>query len=85
MVEIRLIRFNTGIIAIGVATPFGFMPVMSFPDMESLENFGMGIVGYCEHLKIPIPQVFLDAFKEEDNGSGNQHSQDKPDNNRPSQ
>ena len=64
-----LFRQPEGGVVIGVSTPIGTMPIMSFPDLESLERFAMGIVGYCQYFKIPIPDVWLKGWDKKEGES----------------
>ena len=69
MREMYIIPDKDGRTLLGVSTPLGIFPVVSFSSLEELKRFAMGILGYCEHFhpELPIPDVILEAFKEDNN------------------
>jgi len=62
-------------IVMGIATPFGVVPMMVFNSLSELRSFAMGLLGYVEYfnpekvLEIPLP--FLRAFEEDNNAKTN--------------
>ena len=64
--DIILDRCDCGGIVIAEIVPGGRIPLIHFQSFSDLEKFAMGLLGWCEYFQPKIPQVFVDAFKEED-------------------
>ena len=63
--DMYLVKIPDGGFALCHPTPIGLLPAMMFTDIEELERFAMGIVGYCQCVRPPVPDVFLRAFEED--------------------
>jgi len=57
-----------GSLLLGIQTPMGFMPFMTFSNLEELRRFVMGLLGYVEYFRPSIPSVWTKAFEEDKDG-----------------
>lgn len=75
--DLYLAGLPTGELSIGEMTPFGYLPIIRFPDIDSFRRFGEGIISFCNERQVTVPDVFLHAFDEEDIDGRDRDSQDK--------
>ena len=66
MLEMHLIKRPDETIALCHLTQIGLLPAVIFKDIDELERFALGLVGYCHYQKPSIPEPFIKAFSEED-------------------
>ena len=66
MIEnLMLVQLPNGHFLLGIPIPQGFLPVLPFPSIGEVRKFALGLLGGCDHFSTPIPQAFIEAFKEE--------------------
>ena len=61
---------DNGRFILGIPSVAGLSIIEVFSSLTELKSFAMGILGFCEHFspEIEIPQSFIDAFREEQDG-----------------
>lgn len=53
-------------ITLGKVSIFGVIEIETFPSIQVLKKFAMGILGYCLYYDPEVPQVFLEAFEDKE-------------------
>jgi len=66
MDDVVLVSDQEGKLILGRVCIFGIVPLITFDSFKELRKFAMGILGCCEYFSPEVPEVFSEAFNEED-------------------
>lgn len=63
--NVVLIPNEEGGTLLGISTPLGVIPIISFSSFDELRRFAMGMLGFCELFCPEVPKIFIQAFEKE--------------------